>query len=341
MQNIQSKTRKINVYLSEKTKKELQYDAEAFEFYKSDHQINLNGFLKTLIANYYQKYEETRTQIIESAELQLQRCGAPYDRDICIEIIDTVIRQTRTTEIPKDRRNAKISLTISSSSPAYECIQNIESQCLSHKALSQYLNDMLTSYLSIPRYAREKIIFRDSCHKIETAIKKRKMLSFTSTSDPSHECFQVSPYALVPSKPQENNYLLCYVPEKHTVMTFRLSRLRSVFFMDKKSEIDETNLLLLKEMEKYGPQFSFDTAELICVKFTEKGLRKFSQIYTNRPVIDQIAENDHHIYWFRWPNWAAYEYFKRFGKDAEILEPVSLREKLRNWYKEAVEKYST
>ena len=46
-------TEKYKIYLSEDTKSRLINDAELFEFFRNDGTVNLNGFLKELIVNYF------------------------------------------------------------------------------------------------------------------------------------------------------------------------------------------------------------------------------------------------------------------------------------------------
>jgi predicted DNA-binding transcriptional regulator YafY len=60
-------------------------------------------------------------------------------------------------------------------------------------------------------------------------------------------------------------------------------------------------------------------------------------IYTNRP---EIIERNGNILTFEWPLLQLEEYFKRFGKDAIILEPKSSRENMIKFYSEAYEHYS-
>ena len=51
-------TEKYKIYLSEDTKARLINDAELFEFYRNDGTVNLNGFLKELIVNYFEQYRK-------------------------------------------------------------------------------------------------------------------------------------------------------------------------------------------------------------------------------------------------------------------------------------------
>lgn len=54
----------------------------------------------------------------------------------------------------------------------------------------------------------------------------------------------------------------------------------------------------LKNAEKKGPQFAFETSTRAVVELTEKGLRKFKMIYTNRP---DVIEKNGHVLRFEWP----------------------------------------
>ena len=49
-------TEKYKIYLPQGMKASLINDAELFEFYKPSGEVNLNGFLKTLLVNYFDFY---------------------------------------------------------------------------------------------------------------------------------------------------------------------------------------------------------------------------------------------------------------------------------------------
>ena len=51
------------IYLSEDTKARLINDAELFEFYRNDGTVNLNGFLKELIVNYFEQYRKDNDEL--------------------------------------------------------------------------------------------------------------------------------------------------------------------------------------------------------------------------------------------------------------------------------------
>jgi hypothetical protein len=59
-------TEKYKIYLSEDTRMRLINDAELFEFFRKDGSVNLNGFLKELIVNYFEQYRQDNEQLLSS-----------------------------------------------------------------------------------------------------------------------------------------------------------------------------------------------------------------------------------------------------------------------------------
>ena len=330
---------KIKIYLPQSTENTLLADAKSFEFRKKDGNINKSLFVNTLIANYYQQYEIRRRRTIKSTQQTLCSAGGNYNYEFCAYLVDTIIHRQNTQEHKKRHKNAKLNLSVGVKSRAYDYIQEIKNTDRDI-SLSHYLGNMIKAYCSVPRYERERIIFSDATDIILESISNEKMISFKSTSDTNGQTHHVSPYALVPGEGQLNNYLLCYDADLKRVMTFRLSRLQTVYYMDRDCFISDIDRKKLDSMKQFAPQFSFEDAEMICVRFTDKGLESFQKIYTNRPAIDHIDPDDSHVYWFYWSHWGAFQYFKRFGEDTVILQPESLQRELKDWYKAAFQSYT-
>ena len=73
------------------------------------------------------------------------------------------------------------------------------------------------------------------------------------------------------------------------------------------------------------------------VRMTERGKQMYQMIVKNRPYIT-YADGD--LYHFDWPEMQLDDYFRRFGKDAVVIEPSSLKNKLKSYYSRALEAYS-
>ena len=207
---------------------------------------------------------------------------------------------------------------------------------LRDSSLSQYLKDMFTSYLSIPRSEREAIIFKDAYENIETALKEHRILTFTNTTSAEKHTFSVEPYVIAPSKEEQCNYLLCMDRASRRPKTFRISRMRSVFVTKYEFPVNEATKKELQEKAIRSPHSVSLTVHAV-IRLNNTGIRKFKTVTKNRPIVSEIDGN---LYHFDWPELQLEEYFKRFGKDALVIEPASLKQKIRKFYYYGLREYN-
>ena len=325
-------TEKFKIYLSEDIKTRLTNDAELFEFFKKDGSVNLNAFLKILIVNYFDQYRNEKEKLLTSIRQDISGIVSISAHDSEI-LADRIVNTYLKDDIEKNEKSTAITLTISGES--YEIISIIENNLLKDSSLSGYLKDMFVSYLSIPRSNREIIIFKDIQKAIATAISEKKIITFSTTSSEKNTTFTVEPYLLAPSKEEQCNYLICNDARVHIPRTFRISRLKSIFITSAVFPFDENLYRELQDKALRSPQSVSKTVQAV-VKMNSFGIRKFKVVTKNRPDILKI-EGD--LYYFDWPELQLEEYFKRFGRDAIVLEPESLRERLKKYYSMALRAY--
>lgn len=326
-------TEKYKIYLSGETRSRLVNDAELFEFTKKDTSVNLNAFLKTLLVNYFDQYRRDSEALRSSIMQDLSGIPALEEKEAAV-LADRIVRTYIQNEPPARGRSSVITLTVSGAS--LEIIRIIENNLLRDISLSQYLRDLFNSYLSIPRNEREAIIFRDTYEDIHKALRDHRVMSFTTTSAERKQTFSVEPYLIAPSKEEQCNYLLCLDRAGHVPRTFRISRLRSVFVTPDSFSVDPELQEELLEKAVRSPH-SVSPVIHAAVRLNQYGKKKYRSITKNRPPVSGI-EGD--IYYFDWPALQLAEYFKRFGRDAVVLQPASLRETLRKYYYYALREYS-
>ena len=324
-------TEKYKIYLPEDTRSRLVNDAELFEFTREDESVNLNAFLKTLIVNYFEQYRTDSEELLSDIISDLTSVRSIKAKDasaLADKLISTYIRKDRSAP----GKSSVITLTVSGAS--LNIINIIENNMLRDSSLSGYLKDMFTSYLSIPRSRREEIIFKDTYEDIRRALDENRRLSFTSSINDNK--FVVEPYVIATSKEEQFNYLLCKDIRTGTPRTFRISRLRSTFVT---SEIFETDEELEEELHEKAIRSPHSVSPDISavIRLTEAGVRKFKVVIKNRPAVTKI-EGD--LYFFDWPEMQLEEYFKRFGKDAVVIKPRSLKTKLKKYYEQALKAYA-
>ena len=323
-------TEKYKIYLSEDIRSRLINDAELFEFTRKDESVNLNGFLKELIVNYFGQYRKDTEDLMNGIEQDITSVRSIKPKDaaaLADKIISTYIRG----ESGPSGKKAVITLTVSGAS--YNIIRIIENNLLEDKSLSGYMKDMFASYLSIPRSRREEIIFRDTYEDIRKAISEHKRLSLTSSGTGFK--FSVEPYIIAPSKEEQCNYLLCRDPKTKKTRTFRISRLRNTFVTSESFEEDEKTAERLRTIATRSPHTASSDVHA-AVRLTEAGMRKYKMIVKNRPAVTEICGD---VYYFDWPEVQLEDYFRRFGEDAVVIKPASLKARLRNYYKRALEAY--
>ena len=225
-------------------------------------------------------------------------------------------------------------ITLTAGGMSYEIIRIIENNLLKDNSLSGYMKDMFLSYLSIPRSKREEIIFKDTYEAINRAINENRLLSFNSRGFERKTV--VEPYMIATSKEEQFSYLLCRDQRQKKNRSFRISRLTNVFITSNTFVRDNSieNELTRKALRNPN-SMSKDTHAVI--RMTERGKEMYKMIVKNRPYVTYI---DGDLYHFDWPEQQLEDYFRRFGQDAVVVSPDSLKSKLRGYYKRALEAYS-
>ena len=325
-------TEKYKIYLSEETKARLINDAELFEFHRHDGTVNLNGFLKELIVNYFDRYRKDNDELLSGVieELTSVRSLKPQQASA---LADKLIRTYMNNKESSSGKSTVITLTVSGES--YNIIKIIENNLLRDNSLSGYIKDMFLSYLSIPRNKREEIIFKGTYDTINRAMAESRVLTFTSVLAPDKGAVRVEPYLIATSKEEQFSYLLCHGYKYSQNHTFRISRMRNVFIT---SDTFERKGKIADHMTEIGIRHPHSAAKDVraTVRMTERGKQMYRVIIKNRPDVTSI---DGDRYYFDWPETQLEEYFKRFGKDAVVITPRSLREKLKRYYSEAIDAY--
>ena len=325
-------TEKYKIYLSEDTKTRLVNDAELFEFTRSDGTVNLNGFLKELIVNYFEQYRNDNEELLNSVlgELTSVKSLKPKDSSL---LADKIISTYITNKEPVSGKSTVITLTVSGES--YSIIKIIENNLLKDNSLSGYIKDMFLSYLSIPRNKREEIIFRPAYEAINRAIRESRILSFSPSNSNAKITVRVEPYLIATSKEEQFSYLLCHNSHDHKDHTYRISRLRDIFITSDTFAADEKIRERLTIKGLRSPHSAAPDIHAV-VLMTERGKQMYKMIVKNRPQVSAIEGDKYH---FDWPEQQLEDYFRRFGKDAVVIKPKSLRSRLRNYYEAALEAY--
>ncbi len=325
-------TEKYKIYIPEDMKTRLMNDAELFEFFKKDGTINLNAFLKELLVNYFDEYREKKGKLLETILTDLGEFPSISNED-ADAIADKIINTYMKSDHYKSDRGTAITLTVSGRS--WDVMKAIENNLLSSTSLSQYINDLFSSYLSIARNNRERIIFRDTFEELNEAMRNQRIVTF-STSYGKSTVFKVKPYLIAASKEEQCNYILCVDAERGILHSNRISRITALYTTPDCFTPDEDDKQKLLEIARRNPHSTAENIDAV-VKLSKRGLMKYRMIVKNRP---EAIKREDNTFYFHCPRGTLEEYFRRFGYDALIVSPEECRESMKQFYGRSLETYT-
>ena len=176
------------------------------------------------------------------------------------------------------------------------------------------------------------------------ACDKRTPITFTTIWNPK-TIHTVIPYQLSVGKEEMFNYFLCAennnITCRQEAKSYRLNRIANINYSRAANVITEDVSIFLNRMLQYGPQYMINDDEESCVKLSDLGIRNYSRIYFGRPQVDRIEESSYgNYYYFKGSKDQVFLYFRRFGSDATIVAPDSLKEKMADFHLKAYQKWS-
>ncbi len=188
---------------------------------------------------------------------------------------------------------------------------------------AEFWKRVLYNYIDMPKYKRELIVFQDIVNQIEYSIKKNIKIEAKYKG----EVVILEPYFIKYAGGESRNYLHAYSEKDKDYKNYRLTSIRILRILEEKQKYN--NKKYIDEIKNnFDPFLSYGCETK--VKLTETGIEHYNKVMINRPEIKKI-EGD--IYTFHCSTENAKIYFPHFLDNAEILEPVELRE----WFREKIE----
>ena len=334
-------------------------DEDIINFNNSLDKASFSGFLNTVFKNFYQKSDASIS--LRNIEL-LDKLNSLYNLDkkcqkdklLTNSFITTLINFNsdnlikRVKSYPKDEgrkfRLNKDSVEILKESIEVNNYTN---------SIGLYLKAIYEDYALKPTYIRERIYYKDFIDLIENSINLKKKLKvtlidkLTNSDEIVNRRFYISPYKIKQDKNNMFNYLVCYSEEildngeilDKKLTSFRISRFKKIDIMSSmNSFISKENIKRIEDsLLNNDVQYLVSDLMDIKVKFTNKGLESFNRQIYMRPNNFEIVDNNTIL--FKCSEIQAVNYFFKFGKNIEIIEPKSLRDKFIYRYSKALDIY--
>ena len=194
---------------------------------------------------------------------------------------------------------------------------------------AEYFRELFEIYCSKFKYQRELFIYEDKLKSILDAIKDENKLKIKYFS----EIIDIDPIFIRREDKGNENFLFCYVEKLNSYQNYKLKEMEIVAILpEKMKKRDKKFIESMKK--KYDPFLG--KATTIKVKLTTLGESLLKTFTEYRP---KLIKNEKDIYYFETSEEQAKMYFRGFSKEAEILEPLSLREEIIKEYQEALNIY--
>lgn len=332
-------TEKINLFVPGDIYEMIEYDIRMFEVYSHKKTTpNRNRFINMLIKSYHDLFVAENNGLRDEIAAALHRLSLSPDTEQ--EIAESLMQEVLQ---PIAQRGGKGSRMISFK--PWNDIGQIVELAKREMTAPQYFRRMIINYCRKPLSKREQIIFKTTYDQLCQKCRNRRPIIITTTWKPEmlHE---VIPVSMSIGHEEMFNYLLCqeinpytHVPEARS---YALRRINGISDCKTTIELNETVEKHLKEMKKKGPQYAINDDETICVRLTQKGQDYYQRIYFGRPVYSEIEEKpDGYYHYYQCSMDQVLFYFRRFDpRTVEILEPLSLREKMRIFFNYGIEVYN-
>lgn len=332
---------KINIYVPKHVVERLRNDALMFEILKNDGRtVNMNRFLNLLIMGYYDSYAEECQNYRDKIVTEL--IHHEFREKEAHEIAERILKNIILPDVPSRKKSGREALPLKPTNASSDLIDHITQIDSMGDSLSGYICRLMMSYCEKPFSERERIIFKENYEKLKKACEKNSTISFSTIWNT--KVHTVIPYSLEVGKEEMFNYLLCAETDletgKQKAIVFRLNRISTLHYSNASNKITEEVKEHLDKMIEYGPQYMINDSEESCVRLTDSGRKNFSRIYFGRPQVDRVEiKDDGYYYYFKGSKDQLFIYFRRFGNDAEVISPESLRKRIAEFHMNAYENY--
>ena len=214
------------------------------------------------------------------------------------------------------------------------------------KSLGENLNYFDTEFFRVifewyslkAKYEREQILFYEEILIIKEAIEKKYELEF-KVKDNNGKLLKITnsyPFGIFESKDENYNYLVT-ADNNEKLYSTRISNIMNLLLIRKIFSVSKEVQEKAKERIK-NRYYGMGNIINCKIEFTEIGYRNYKIISHLRPnPIEQDEKN--RVLTFNEPEDSLFFYFRQFGENIKVLEPKSLKYKLKDFYKKALESY--
>lgn len=359
-------------FLEEKDKKQhlnlsepawLIVDQDIKNFYLSEKEESKSGFFNIILKNFYETSNASINLRCANKRDELKKVFNAKTFASCNEEMKATFIEKYLEVYKKELKDKAFSYPKGHGEKFRINVENVQllkdeinEEEYYDDTIGLYLKALYEEYCEKQNYEREQIFFKAIIDEIKMAISESKKLKLAIKEkyNPKLKTFYtkrylVSPYKIVQDDTKSYNYLIGWAEEikedgttkEKKVTSFRISRIDKIKKMSSMGGFisKENKDKIEEELIHKKAQFMLGDIIDIKVRFTRKGLESFKRQLYLRPQFYEKSKADECVYNFKCTEVQAINYFFKFARDVEILEPEDLREKFVKRYSEALTNY--
>lgn len=341
----------------------------SFAFYTGSKRRNGEDSLEKAIREYYKKVSKEicgiAKEIIKNAsddKIQLlQKRINDLSAKQSKEVFETIYKEDFYAQKNKPMHGKQVRFTLTNKSieklmktqgvPLHKLLgekdNNEYDNKTSYKTLVKYLGRLFEAYANLSINKREKVLFKHVYEQIEFSVQNKRCLSVTIDTPEGFKQLIIKPYDILLDNATGYNYLIglsSFNPESDSFSpaTFRINRLYNLSEYNQADSLNYNEVAIIQaRLRKVSPAYFSTEAVDIKVLLNSSGLRKLNIILHGRPNITKSCslENGWYELTFFCTEFQAQTYFFKFGADAIITEPKSLKQKMQELFIQAAEEY--
>ena len=317
---------------------------------------HISTMIKTILINHYQAYNDSLLYFYHTFYKAMKRHDCSFTQastqqydafawDIYKNMYYNTLNQHLSIHMNEEKK--KIHLRQNKHETVLDLILDSIPFCASQ---TEYLANIIYSYLDKPSYKREQILYASILEKIQTAINEKHSIKIvTNTSHQRNhvpnKTHIIQPKEIVHSNEEIYNYL--FYQEYHQKQaqwyanTIHLCNILEVAYDAQPYQFTKEVEQFFNRMKCNGIQYSIHNDQTIKIQFTPKGLILFQLKYLERPLPLEPLSSTRDVYHFNCSIMQFYNYFSSFYDEITILEPASLIEDVKALHQSIFQRYKT
>ena len=321
---------KYKIRISNRLDSFLNVDMKTFNFYKPNDKVNKNKFYSMVINGMYEYYLNDNNIIFNTL------CDeAPNDKNFNKNLADSINKNLlKTHHSDLSDFLHPVDIYIQTTKENQDTFNKIEANSLKNETFSEFIRNLLIKYISLPMYLREMIIFKDNYHLLKYSFKESIEILVT-TNDNEQYLFRQFGACL---NGDETNYYFIgeiVIDNLTELISFKLSDIKHITLTDNYYMFTKEKLEYISSKIIHGPELIDNNEDNIVLQFDDTGVNMYFKNEHGRPLYIDCNE-DTNIFTFQFNEDKMFNYLKIFGKHVKVITPLSLKNKLNDFYKSAI-----